>query len=644
MHFFKEKKSGKLRPLVDYQWLNLFLNRPNYSTPPIEELLASIDRSSIFSVVDVENGFANLKLSEESSIPGVSSKELCAASFVRGEVLIPERMTQGISVAPSFFQRIMEEVLSGTFEGVDIITDPNDSIQQMDLRPHVPLYVDDMLIHASDIKEHDKILKELLRRLSITGFKVNPDKCVFARRQVTFLGFNVSEGSTKASESNLRKIRGMPDPKNLKMARSFLAFCSYFRTLIPNFATIAKPIQENIKQKKFIWTTEHQDAKKELLEAIVETCRTHVDYDKIANGSQRLIVCTDASAYAIGGTLMVEENNQRKLVLAHSRKLKPSEINYSATDQEFLAVVDMLQKCRYYVSEVPFTVETDHKALISILSSQRSNAAPLKARDIRWKHKISDLPYTIKHISGTSNVLADYMSRYIETTDVNNMDSHPEEEKINRTIDIISHKASIKQQQKDNKELQEFLKWTKSKHKNPDPCQDNPYFKHRHAIHEKNGTAYYNNAVIITSNPAQEELFELIHTMTLPHVSPRKCIHYLKQVVWFPRMLERISVWASQCQLCIERNRKFEKAFPDITIPASRFDTLQMDCIQLPSTSTYTNAVDGYFCLVVIDVVTRFVWICPLGQKSAENVAKALVSRVFPQYGFPRVIRSDEGA
>ena len=47
----------------------------------------------------------------------------------------------------------------------------------------------------------------------------------------------------------------------------------------------------------------------------------------------------------------------------HSRRLSPSEENYSATDRELLAIVDTLRTFRHYVHGTTFVVKTDHAPL-----------------------------------------------------------------------------------------------------------------------------------------------------------------------------------------------------------------------------------------------------------------------------------------
>ena len=56
------------------------------------------------------------------------------------------------------------------------------------------------------------------------------------------------------------------------------------------------------------------------------------------------------------------------------------------------------------------------------------------------------------------------------------------------------------------------------------------------------------------------------------------------------------------------------------------------------------SSEDGYsYCLVMVDVATRFVWLPPLHHKSAAEVAAALVDIVV-DFGVPKVWSSDNGS
>ena len=80
-------------------------------------------------------------------------------------------MAMGLSNASQSFQRYISFILK------DI--------------PNLFIYLDDVLLHAKDKQEHDKILKQVLKRLDDAGLTLAVDKCRFGVESLEFLGFNV---------------------------------------------------------------------------------------------------------------------------------------------------------------------------------------------------------------------------------------------------------------------------------------------------------------------------------------------------------------------------------------------------------------------------------------------------------------------
>ena len=55
------------------------------------------------------------------------------------------------------------------------------------------IYLDDIIVFASDIDTHLQRLSQVLERLAAVGLKLKPSKCHLLQRQVVFLGHVVSE-------------------------------------------------------------------------------------------------------------------------------------------------------------------------------------------------------------------------------------------------------------------------------------------------------------------------------------------------------------------------------------------------------------------------------------------------------------------
>ena len=79
--------------------------------------------------------------------------------------------------------------------------------------------------------------------------------------------------------------------------------------------------------------------------------------------SDVFVLQTDASGRGVGAVLSVCRDGDELPVGYFSRKLKPAERKYSATELECLAVVQAIDYFAAHLIGRPFMVETDHKAL-----------------------------------------------------------------------------------------------------------------------------------------------------------------------------------------------------------------------------------------------------------------------------------------
>jgi hypothetical protein len=88
------------------------------------------------------------------------------------------RLPFGLKTAPATFQK-MNSVLSG----------------QTVTRCFV--YLDDIVLYARSLAEHDVKLLELLDRLRTYKLKLQPKKCQFLRKEVSYLGHQITEAGLR---------------------------------------------------------------------------------------------------------------------------------------------------------------------------------------------------------------------------------------------------------------------------------------------------------------------------------------------------------------------------------------------------------------------------------------------------------------
>ncbi len=73
--------------------------------------------------------------------------------------------------------------------------------------------------------------------------------------------------------------------------------------------------------------------------------------------------------------------------------------------------------------------------------------------------------------------------------------------------------------------------------------------------------------------------------------------------------------------------------------PNRPWDVVSIDLLQLlPSTQ------GSKYLLVMVDMFSRYVVLAPIKDKTAQNVAHALVTKLICEYSAPRVLLSDNGA
>ena len=94
----------------------------------------------------------------------------------------------------------------------------------------------------------------------------------------------------------------------------------------------------------------------------------------------------------------------------YSKIFSTAERKYSTFDRELVAIKYALKHFRYILQDKSFTVYTDHKPLVGILSSSNPDWSDRVFRTVDY---ISRFNLEIHHISGKSNSVADGLSRMV---------------------------------------------------------------------------------------------------------------------------------------------------------------------------------------------------------------------------------------
>ena len=148
----------------------------------------------------------------------------------------------------------------------------------------------------------------------------------------------------------------------------------------------------------------------------------------------------DASRKGLGCALEQRTPNGWHTVAFASRFLNFVEDRYSINELELLGVVWSVKRFKNYLYGKPFTVITDHRALLSIIRENRSNKS-YNSRLTRWVDRLLPFDFSINHLPGSKTGLVDYISRDPQQKAVNI--SAYDEQFIVAKLDVIKRSAKL---------------------------------------------------------------------------------------------------------------------------------------------------------------------------------------------------------
>jgi len=88
--------------------------------------------------------------------------------------------------------------------------------------------MNDIVIYASSLEEHERKYNALIERLLKTNLKLQPDKCEFLKSEVTYLGHVISKDGVKPDPKKLEAVKLFPRSKTPKNIKQFLGLGGYY--------------------------------------------------------------------------------------------------------------------------------------------------------------------------------------------------------------------------------------------------------------------------------------------------------------------------------------------------------------------------------------------------------------------------------
>jgi len=116
-------------------------------------------------------------------------------------------------------------------------------------------------------------------------------------------------------------------------------------------------------------------------------------------------ISSDASDIAIGAILGQEEDKKPYAIYYISKNLTPTELNYTVTEKEFLAVIYVINKFRHYITGYLVFLYIDHSAIKYLANKPITNG-----RVTHWLLLLQEFDITIRDQLGKENLVANFLS------------------------------------------------------------------------------------------------------------------------------------------------------------------------------------------------------------------------------------------
>ena len=515
------KPNGKVRVCVDLTALNRDVAREVHPMKTVDDNLAKLQGSTIYSKLDANSGFWQIPLDEKSRI-------LTTFITPQGRYCF-NRLPFGISSAPEVFQRIISKILVG-LEGQGVI-----------------VHMDDILIHGRNEEEHDARVRKVLSRLQEAGVTLN-DKCEFSKKRVKFLGHVVSSAGIEVDPSKTTAIRNYPAPTNITELQRFLGMVNQVAKFVRNLASRTEPLRALLrKENEWSWGQAQRKAFQEIKDCLVST-ETLCHYDP----NRPTVACMNG----LGAVLLQKQlDGTSRPVCYASRSLSETEQRYAVIEKEALAATWACEKLREFVTGLDFELQTDHKPLVPLLSSKDLSQMP--PRILRFRMRMMRFAPTVVHVPGKEQITADALSR----APVDGPDSQDAilvdnvEIFAAQTLDLLpaSQKKllEIRDAQREDAILRQVVQYVQAGWPAYIPEQPllRPYWSNRERFTIVDDLLLYDERLVIPVNLRMDMLNKIHHG----HLGMTKCRARAQQSVWWPGLSLAIQDLVGNCQTCKEQ-------------------------------------------------------------------------------------------
>ncbi|CZT02527.1 uncharacterized protein RCO7_06258 [Rhynchosporium graminicola] len=671
-------RNGKPRVVIDLRRVNTKLKLDGYPLPRQDTILSALGGATIYSSMDLTKSFFQQKLDPEDKW------KVAMVTAHRGHEQLTVA-TMGLATTPSFFQHRMES-LFGPY-----------------LWKFVLVYIDDIIVFSKTPADHLEHLDTALALLEKSGVTLSLSKCFFAQPSIQALGHYVSRLGLSTLQEKVEAIRTWEFPSNLSELETALGFFGYYRSFVPHYASVAAPLIElktlgfrqaptsRRKRSNFALATSLESLdntykldlipKKETQPiASIEDCRKawtelkdllcNAPVLAFPNYDKPFTLYTDGSKeFGFGAALHQEDDTgvERPIVYL-SKSLTPAERNYWPTELETAALVWAIQKLPQYLDRSPFTVVTDHSAVLSSVDPAKA-INKNSTRLANWRMFLSKwAPYmTIRHRAGKDHQNADALSRLPRREPADQTIYHTSKESMTVTTirafpvavtDPEEHPSTLaataihlsetmvsqfRRELPRDKTFASVYNSMMGRLKSSPPEEPTTTFEN-FRLDPKTKLLWFRDSDIIerlcVPGKYLQRVLEIAHD-NRAHVGSKRTYEYLRRHTFIPKLWKTTKEYVRSCPTC-------RMARPDTQIapgqlmpippPMKPLSTLCMDFV-----TSLPESVEGHNAICTLtDQLTKWIDVV-VGRDdwTASQWAASFFRQLYPQIGLPDKFISD---
>ena len=475
-------------------------------------------------------------------------------------------------------------------------------------------------------------VRAVFKRLTDNGVTLNFENCEFSKSSITYLGHVVTANGIEADPAKVRAIKEMSQPTDVGHIRRFFGMANQLGKFSSTLSTFTQPVRDLLqKGDQWVWGPSQRAAFDAVKEELSKTPVLAL-YDP----DRPTTVSADASLFGLGAVLLQEIDGVNRPVAYASRAMTPTEQRYSQIDKEALVTTWSLERFNDYLYGMLFHVETDHKPLVTLLSSKK-NLDELTPRIQRFRMRLMKYTYTIAHVPGKELITAGALSRAphvrpLTTSELRFIDKVAAHAYfvMDQIPPTVKRLAEIRARQQEDEVCRRVMRYCSEGWPSHPSLLTvlRPYWQCQHQLSIQNGILLKGIRLFI---PVSMRL-DMLDRLHEGHQGVVKCTARAQTSVWWPCPSRQMEELVKNCTTCAMVRQNPAEPMVAAESHLRPWQKVGTDLLYFKK-ATY---------LLVVDYCSSYVDVAKFDEVGSSAVILHLRS-IFARHGIPETVVSDNG-